>query len=221
MPKTNKYGAGEVAVMLYLRSFNRFILISLALLGLSVSSANAATYVLAEAFGSELQGANGVIVNGLSYNVEFVDGSCISLFDECNDVSDFTFNTAADADAASQALLDQVFNLFDIYDTTPSLMRGIFNNYGFVWTPYGMSGSNAVRVDSIVNYGGNTTDTNSCSIGACSLAITNDLSSGFDTYAKWTQVSAVPIPAAVWLFGTGILGLIGFSKRKAATLKAA
>ena len=27
-------------------------------------------------------------------------------------------------------------------------------------------------------------------------------------------VSAVPIPAAVWLFGTGILGLIGFTKRK-------
>ncbi|MEJ1355250.1 MAG: VPLPA-CTERM sorting domain-containing protein [Candidatus Sedimenticola sp. (ex Thyasira tokunagai)] len=27
-------------------------------------------------------------------------------------------------------------------------------------------------------------------------------------------VSAVPLPAAVWLFGTGLLGLIGFSKRK-------
>ncbi len=26
--------------------------------------------------------------------------------------------------------------------------------------------------------------------------------------------SAVPLPAAVWLFGSGILGLIGFSKRK-------
>jgi len=28
--------------------------------------------------------------------------------------------------------------------------------------------------------------------------------------------SAVPVPAAVWLFGTGILGLIGFSKRRKA-----
>ncbi len=33
-----------------------------------------------------------------------------------------------------------------------------------------------------------------------------------------TPPSTVPVPAAVWLFGTGILGLIGFSKRK---LKAA
>jgi hypothetical protein len=40
---------------------------------------------------------------------------------------------------------------------------------------------------------------------------------------NWTisEVSAVPVPAALWLFGTGILGLIGFSKRKTAMLKAA
>jgi hypothetical protein len=36
-----------------------------------------------------------------------------------------------------------------------------------------------------------------------------------------SEVPAVPVPAAIWLFGTGILGLIGFSKRKAARLKAA
>ncbi len=30
------------------------------------------------------------------------------------------------------------------------------------------------------------------------------------------HVSAVPIPAAVWLFGSGLLGLIGFSRRKKA-----
>ena len=29
-----------------------------------------------------------------------------------------------------------------------------------------------------------------------------------------TSPSAVPVPAAIWLFGTGILGLIGFSKRR-------
>jgi hypothetical protein len=30
------------------------------------------------------------------------------------------------------------------------------------------------------------------------------------------EVNVVPVPAAVWLFGTGILGLIGFSKRRKA-----
>ena len=29
-------------------------------------------------------------------------------------------------------------------------------------------------------------------------------------------VSAVPVPAAIWLFGTGLIGLIGFSKRRKA-----
>jgi hypothetical protein len=30
---------------------------------------------------------------------------------------------------------------------------------------------------------------------------------------KSLAVSAVPVPAALWLFGTGLIGLIGFSKR--------
>ena len=30
------------------------------------------------------------------------------------------------------------------------------------------------------------------------------------------DVSAVPIPAAVWLFGSGLLGLIGVARKKAA-----
>ncbi len=42
---------------------------------------------------------------------------------------------------------------------------------------------------------------------------------GNDIYA-WAvrsgDVSAVPVPAAVWLFGSGLVGLIGFSKRRKA-----
>ncbi len=33
-------------------------------------------------------------------------------------------------------------------------------------------------------------------------------------YSELTVTSAVPVPAAVWLFGSGIFGLIGFSRRK-------
>jgi len=35
--------------------------------------------------------------------------------------------------------------------------------------------------------------------------------------AETTVAGVVPIPAAVWLFGSGLLGLIGFSKRKKVT----
>jgi hypothetical protein len=30
------------------------------------------------------------------------------------------------------------------------------------------------------------------------------------------DIGAVPIPAALWLFGSGLLGLVGMAKRKAA-----
>ena len=39
-----------------------------------------------------------------------------------------------------------------------------------------------------------------------------DIGSGNSMYV--TSVSAVPVPAAVWLFGSGLVGLIGFARRK-------
>ena len=35
-----------------------------------------------------------------------------------------------------------------------------------------------------------------------------------DMFVDGVVVSAVPVPAAAWLFGTGLLGLIGFGRRK-------
>ncbi|MDN5941661.1 MAG: hypothetical protein L0H94_07245 [Nitrospira sp.] len=31
---------------------------------------------------------------------------------------------------------------------------------------------------------------------------------------NFTSLSAVPMPAALWLFGSGAIGLIGFARRK-------
>lgn len=36
----------------------------------------------------------------------------------------------------------------------------------------------------------------------------------FEYHFEGTVVSAVPVPAAVWLFGSGLLGLIGFARRQ-------
>ena len=35
-------------------------------------------------------------------------------------------------------------------------------------------------------------------------------------YGKLNSVSAIPIPAAIWLFGTALAGLIGFHKHRKA-----
>lgn len=43
---------------------------------------------------------------------------------------------------------------------------------------------------------------------------------GLNTYHAWAvqsgDVSAVPVPAAAWLFGSGLIGLVGMAKRKKA-----
>lgn len=49
--------------------------------------------------GGELQGATGVDVGGTLYTVEFLDGTCVSLYDNCDATTDFTFQTLADAQA--------------------------------------------------------------------------------------------------------------------------
>ena len=46
------------------------------------------------------------------------------------------------------------------------------------------------------------------------IGVTFDIGSGNSLYV--TSVSAVPVPAAVWLFSSGLIGLIGFARRKAA-----
>ncbi len=43
-----------------------------------------------------------------------------------------------------------------------------------------------------------------------------ELNSSRSAYTSSTVVSAVPVPAAVWLFGSGLLGLIGVARRKRA-----
>jgi len=34
--------------------------------------------------------------------------------------------------------------------------------------------------------------------------------------SMWVEIAPVPVPAAVWLFGSGLLGLIGVARRKKA-----
>ena len=90
---------------------------------LMTSGAQAATLNVVN---GQLMGASDVLVDGYLYDVQFLDGSCIDLYNGCDDVSDFTFQTGADAALASHALLDQVF--LDVssgsFDGVPSLTAG-------------------------------------------------------------------------------------------------
>ena len=74
---------------------------------LAVASANAAPTLQINSDGL-LTGALNVDVGGTPYNVQFLDGTCATVFGSCIG-SSYTFHNAMDALTAAQALLDQAF----------------------------------------------------------------------------------------------------------------
>ena len=197
-----------------------------------VGSVNAATVVMS---GGQLMGATGVEVNGASYDVAFLEGSCNSLYNGCTGLP---FTTSSESVAASQALLDQVIQPQGISAGTPYLVNGIGAGVvgSAIWgarimTPT-LESWGSVLALALVTLGaapgwvalpcaglgcGYTADTSSPTspyLGDSPIGSTL----GDEVFAVWTPaaVSAVPLPAAAWLFGSALLGLIGYSKRKGA-----
>ena len=152
-------------------------------------------------------GASNVNVGGDLYNVQFLDGTCIDLFNGCNEVSDFTFQTQAATESALQALLDQVFlDGANLFDTDPELTVGCTDaSLCRAITPYTFGGGGVFTAVSS-NVAGVTGDTIAAP-GA--LGTGDDVTAVADiVYAVWTPV---PEPGTAVLMG---LGLIALSARK-------
>jgi hypothetical protein len=104
--------------------------------------------------GGVLSGAQGVEVNGSFFDVAFRDGTCVAIFSGCDSPSDFAFVTSALANAASRALLDQVFldGALGQFDSRPSLIAGCADNTGqgfcAVFTPVDFGVNNSVAQNS-------------------------------------------------------------------------
>lgn len=94
--------------------------------------------------------------------------------------------------------------------------------------PY-YNGTQGIAVDSDENvsiFGGTSSDLEQCAADNANctdwqyiLADQGSLiNNPAQTYAvgHFLVVSAVPVPAAIWLFGSGLIGLVGFARRKKA-----
>jgi hypothetical protein len=115
------------------------VLIGFMLLGIS---AHASPKLIVDTNGI-LRGATGVLVDGRFYDVEFLEGTCASVFGLC-DQAHFTFTTESAALAASKALLDSVLldgsGLGEAFDGIPALTYGCYFEFNcWITTPYGIA----------------------------------------------------------------------------------
>lgn len=186
----------------------RFLL--LLFFAIATSSANAAVLTISS---GKLTGATGVLVNGNLYDVTFADqttnpptGSCVDVFAGC-DPSLFAFSTLAGAQAAGQALLDQV--LIGIYDTDPELTFGCVSTANCLTRIPFAAGSGNVSQVVVVNLADAGTD----SFFNESLLIDNPTTFTNVNFAVFT---AVPEPATLALMALALPGLCFARKRRAA-----
>lgn len=83
----------------------------------------------------KLTGATDVNVLGTVYDVVFLDGTCASVFNGCDENDNFAFSNSRDAGLAALALLDQVF--VGSFDDSPALTSGCTDPLRCsVWIPF-------------------------------------------------------------------------------------
>ncbi len=168
-----------------------------------------ATPILNVDSNGQLLGASNVDVNGMFYIVEFVEGNCFSIYDNCNEDA-FTFSTQEDALAASAALLDQVFtdaiiNGIGNFDSFPFLTRGCTSaSVCEARTPYEIGfGVNFASADNSFFEGYDTLST-----GGTSFADDKDN----NVWTVWTVMDSttIPEPSTISLLTLGLV-LIAFT----------
>ena len=175
-----------------------------------------------------LTGAQNVTVGTTLYDVEFRDnGDVYDIFGDPPAWDVHNYNTAL---IFSMALMQQVFldGPQGAFDSDPSLIAGCEStttNACIAATPFRLSqfgqeilSSNSIFASQAINYtialdsaGVPPTIDGFRNTAVPSLVSFATFSGG--VFADWSP-SAVPIPAAVWLFGSGLLGLIGVARRK-------
>jgi hypothetical protein len=175
----------------------------------------------------QLMGASGVDVGGTLYDVQFLDGTCIDLYNGCDEASDFTFQTQGDAFLASQALADQVFNsdsVLGAFDSTPNLTNGCgpgaFNGVCLPYTVFQFAniGGHTPLVGYVVNFRNedplqsglaDSVSSGSSIVGQSSNLTFDDAS----VFAVWS-INPVPEPSTALLLALGLTGLAGKGRRR-------
>jgi hypothetical protein len=173
---------------------------SWALVATIVLAAAGAQAVVPVVVGGQLQGATGVLVGGQVYDVQFVEGTCVDLYDGCDDVSDFTFTTLADAQLAGQALFDFVVldGPWGNFDTVPSLTAGCSGVFCGLQFPYGLPDASNASIVSALNQVDEASDVY---INGDTLRTFDSAVDTFHTLTTWVMWTPVPPATQVVVAG--------------------
>lgn len=163
-----------------------------------------------------LTGALRVDVGGDLFDVTFIDGACTSVFDGCNEDSDFDETSSSRALLMGQSLAEQVFidSSLGLFDSEPSKTLGCEGTtFGFCFAriPHQvLSGvvRRAINVKNLTGLGGTQVFGGTFGSGLTSTSA---------TFARFTP-TVVPIPTALPLFGSTLFALtfFGYWLQKAA-----
>jgi hypothetical protein len=214
--------------MVYIRSVNRFILISLALLGVSVTTVNA-TLISAD---DAIFGTGAITIDPTS-GFEWLDVNQ-SVGRSYNDVSgQFTDN--GDYAGWRYATVAEIRGLYFTAGASSTYSDGLqsvgstlwmdklFDVWGFTWTGINERRSYVISAEQsgalgqskaiLRNFTDNTMEDFS------DRTYGNALRSGpsdaiASALVRASPVATVPAPATIWLFGTALISLLGFGKRK-------
>jgi len=166
--------------------------------------------------GDQLTGVNGVEALGGTWDVTF-HGDTFDNVDAVYGISQ-PFFTSAESEALTIALAaDMSAVLGGVLDPEDVNGCSTFNVSCVIVTPYTFitfvdDSAADLRVK---GFSVEVTPSSTITGGTTETTAKRDIDFDNISYAVW-EVSAVPVPAAVWLFGSGLIGLIGVARRKKA-----
>ena len=207
-------------------------LLALAVLGLHSSPSQAMIIWDWDATTQTLSGARNVPIGGGLYNVEFIDGSCIGLFNGCNELSDFQFQSESAARSAAQALDQYVFTDTNphsaLFDSAPSLTRGCTQTvstnvyagdqiYCEIWIPYGFDfGSSTSPPFDIFGASFWNSNNNSWDVERWNITANAPVDFSIAESSTYAVFTAVPEPSTLVIFAFGLAGLGVVQRRRKA-----
>jgi len=161
-----------------------------------------------------------VLITGVSH-ANMVVLPALDIQDLTGDAGVTLSSTTFDIDATAFAIVtngstiaipDEIFTLTATVNTS-GLFSGLFTGSFTVGTL--LSGTFDNLDVSTFDFFGDVTYTGGSLQGNLTTGFIDGVFSGSSMVAKLGEVAVVPVPAAAWLFGSGLIGLIGIARRKA------